>query len=387
MRRFGPVVVAIAVSAVLMAAALVLRSTVDEAARQAATGLGETFAAAGLERWRGQPGGPPTPERLADFLADHQAAGLRHVALVGPDGRLLASAGTPGIGRARASRPLPPPRPPPHGRPPPRLPQLIYEYEPLVADRLRDRARTVLIVASAASALVLGLSVVASRGMAQRERMRAELDERRRLAALGEMSAVLAHELRNPIASLKGNAQLLLEDHPEHARIARVVGEAERLEQLTGELLDFVGGAALDRQPADLAALVRAAVDEVGAERFTVAGVERPVPARIDAGRLGRALVNVLRNAAQAAPDRPAEVTLEVEPRRATIVVRDRGPGIAAGDQRRIFEPFQTRKVRGVGLGLAITQRIVEQHGGAITADNHPDGGARFRIAIPREVG
>ncbi len=386
MRRFGPLVVAIAVSAVLMAAALVLRSTVDQAARQAATGLGEGFASAGHERFRRHPGGPPSPELLADFLEDHRDAGLRRVAMLAPGGEVIVEAGASRPGLAHLERPMPPPRPPPPGAPPPPTPRIVYEYEPLIADQLRDRARTVLIVAAAASALVLGLSVVAAQGLRQRERLRAQLAEGRRLAALGEMSAVLAHELRNPIASLKGNAQLALEDQPDSPQIARVVAEAQRLEALTGELLDFVGGAGLDRRPADLAAVVRAAVDEVGADRFTVAGADRPVTARIDAARLGRAIVNVLRNAAQASPpDLTAEVALEAGPRDAAIVIRDRGAGIAAGDEQKIFEPFQTRRVRGVGLGLAITQKIVEQHGGSITADNHPDGGARFRIAIPRE--
>jgi two-component system sensor histidine kinase HydH len=99
-------------------------------------------------------------------------------------------------------------------------------------------------------------------------------------------------------------------------------------------------------------------------------------------------LINLLRNALQASPD-GAEVDFTVaEERRAlSFEVRDRGEGIVEAEAEQIFEPFQTNRVRGTGLGLAVAKRIVEGHGGRISASNHPDGGAVFRVLLPRRPG
>jgi two-component system sensor histidine kinase HydH len=214
-------------------------------------------------------------------------------------------------------------------------------------------------------------------------------EEKRRLSLVGEMSAVLAHEIRNPLASLKGHAQLLLESLPaeggDRAKVERVVREAVRLENLTSDLLDFVRSGELKATACDPAALLREAAEEAGGGRIDVRTDGAPQRWTLDPPRIRQVLVNVLRNALQAstAEDR-VEAAVAEEESRLVFRVRDRGVGLPAGEEGRIFEPFHTTRVRGTGLGLAVARSIIERHGGTIGASNRPDGGAEVRIAIPR---
>jgi two-component system sensor histidine kinase HydH len=140
----------------------------------------------------------------------------------------------------------------------------------------------------------------------------------------------------------------------------------------------------LRRADADPNDVLRAAVEATGE-----ASVEaRYLPSRtqwpLDAGRLQQALENVLRNAVQASPEgQRVEARVEQEGQALVFTVKDHGPGIPAGEEERIFEPFVTGRVRGVGLGLAITRRIVELHGGTVSARSHASGGAEFRLTVP----
>lgn len=360
-----------------------------------------------------QLGRRPEVEDLQPFLDAHADLGLEYVAIRHPHGEVIEA----GVGqlpdpgsdgfvetehRVRALRmsttgpgarppPFAPPpadRPPPRGGPPGPPPQLIVELAPRLGPALRADGLRTLVAAAVASILFALLALALQRAIRQREATarRAELD--RRLAALGEMSAVLAHELRNPLASLKGHAQLLVETLPEgerpRAKAERVVSEAERIEELTTHLLEFVRSGDLDDAPLELRALVRAAVDAVGADRFELELPDGELPTRGDRPRLLEALINLLTNAAQAGEEK-ATVRLTVNGRAAVITVSDRGPGVPADQLEQIFEPFHTTRVRGTGLGLPIARRIVEAHGGTITVDNRPEGGARFTITLPLE--
>jgi len=203
------------------------------------------------------------------------------------------------------------------------------------------------------------------------------------------MSSVIAHELRNPLASLKGHAQLLAErlaaDSKERRKAERIVLEAERLETLSGDLLDFSRSGPIDRRDVDPATLLRAAADSVDAARITLSAEGAPARFPLDAERVRQALTNLLQNAVQASPaGAPAEASVAAEGDILVFTVSDRGAGIPPADLERIFEPFFTTRPRGTGLGLAVAQRIVHLHGGSLTAANRPDGGASFRVAIPR---
>jgi two-component system sensor histidine kinase HydH len=399
-----PVMVAGLVSVVLLASTYYIHRSVRDASLLIARGMGEVFFLSGWETLSGE-AYPPTSQALKHYLDAHSVDGLRFVGLVDDEGEISVSAGEPvGTGlaegvtlfgdRARLVARLRPRRPQgAAARPPPenfaelrkRLPRIVYEFVPLTAIELRSRSRALFVVAGLSCLGVLGLAIALSRSLRQGETLRSELEHGRRLAALGSMSAVLAHEVRNPLASLKGHAQLLaerMEGNPTLARkVDRIVAEAVRLERLTNDLLDFVKSGELQRAPVDPAAVLRAAASATDGERIEVAAAPATT-ALLDAERLQQALENVLRNAIQASTDK-VQASLERSDGTLIFTVRDQGPGIPAGDEQRIFEPFVTGRTTGVGLGLAIAKRIVELHGGRMQARNRRDGGAEFEIRIP----
>jgi two-component system sensor histidine kinase HydH len=445
----SPIVLAAVVVAALVTSAVVVARTVGTAREGTARDAGEASMIALRERARARQ--PLDSAGLAELLEDERPQGLRYIALLGDDARVLASAGTPlGMSTAqgtfeeiddrvrmvrrapvwRGRRPWgqgsagsagsaragsgsdagsagsaapddddgPPPPLPPPGPPDRRLAgvdapvsAVVVEFEPLVANQLRDEVRILAIVISAASLVVVGFAIWMLRGARQRDRLQVELERGRRLAALGEMSSVIAHEVKNPLASLKGHAQLLVEALPEtgpaRTKADRVVNEATRLERLTTDLLDFVRSGALRREDADARAMVDDVVAELGAERIDVVAIGETAHFSLDVPRLRQAVVNVVQNALQASPaDGRVEVELTGARSALVIKVRDRGPGIPAGEEKQIFEPFHTRRTKGIGLGLAIARRMVELHGGTIDAGARDGGGAEVTIMIPRKA-
>jgi two-component system sensor histidine kinase HydH len=202
------------------------------------------------------------------------------------------------------------------------------------------------------------------------------------------MSAVLGHEIRNPLASLKGHVQLLLEklpaDHPGRKGAEVVLRETMRLEELSRHVLEFVRTGSVQSENADPAAMVRTAVESTGANDIRIEVRQAPPAWPFDSRRMEEVLVNLLRNARDASTaGQPIDVTVQGRPTDLVIEVRDRGEGLAPGEEERVFEPFYTRRAKGTGLGLALARRIVEGHGGKITAHNHPDGGAVFTVSLP----
>ena len=391
-------------------------------------------------------GGAPAAGTFQQVLARHAFEGVRYIALVAPHDHLLIAAGTPAvpldwtmrlpgpperIGQVvRVGRPMelhgPPPfggLPPPEGRPPgfppdgpppgeepppgfprerpppaggpPRgrggidpAPHLVLEFEPRLADRIEQSARVALFFGTVILIALISGTAVVLRLLGHREELFRRLEQERRLSALGEMSAVLAHEIRNPLASLKGHLQLLGEMLPagsrERAKAERVVGDAVRLETLTNDLLAFVRSGLVRPKTADPARVLRDAAEAVSDGRIQVDSNGAPAQWTLDPDRIQQVLTNVLVNAVQASPPAaPIEAELRHEADGLTFVVRDHGTGLPDGDAERIFEPFHTTKTRGTGLGLAISRRIVSAHGGTISASNHPDGGAVFRIVLP----
>jgi two-component system sensor histidine kinase HydH len=213
------------------------------------------------------------------------------------------------------------------------------------------------------------------------------MERDRRLASLGEMAAVLAHEIRNPLASMKGHAQLLTErlpeDTPEGEKAARVVREVVRLEELTSDLLAFIRSEQMTRGEEDPRRILEAAAEDVGAERLELDMETAPSSWPLDGRLLRQALANLLRNALQASPG-GAKAAVAVEGDELVFRVLDRGDGVPPEARERIFEPFFTTRSRGTGLGLAVARRIAELHGGAIAVTEAPGGGALFRLRIPR---
>ncbi len=320
----------------------------------------------------------------------------------------------PPRGAAGDWRPPPPPgtdadwRPPPvseagppHageprlGPPPGRPPYAVMEFEPLETQRLRGYARLSLAVGLAVVAAVLGGAAFLIYLVRRQDELTQHIEQGRRLAALGEMAAVIAHEIRNPLTALKGHAQLLQRalagdgpiavhrDGP--AKANRVVSEAVRLETLLNDLLEFARTGTIDPQTVDPARVLQDSAEVVSPERIIVCSQDAPRSWRMDPVRMQQVLTNLLRNAVQMSPaEAPVEARVFADNGQLVYEVRDAGPGIPAGEEERIFEPFYTRKARGTGLGLSLAQRIVGQHRGRITAENQPGGGAVFRIALER---
>ncbi len=293
-----------------------------------------------------------------------------------------------GQGRAIGHQPLQRTggRPPPDGSPRTRPPELVFEFDAQLARALHARA-----MRSLGLGLTVALALLMGAGAFWRLSRRAEAMEGRgnlekHLATLGEMSAVLAHEIRNPLASLKGNAQLLAEElaGAQQERAQWVVAEAQRLEALTHTLLQFVRSGSVARELADPAQVVRDAVREVGPEAFEVDIRDVPASWALDPLRVHQALSNLLRNALQAEGSRPPIITLTQEEGALVFQVRDFGPGIPAGHEAQIFEPFHTTRTQGTGLGLGVVRRVALLHGGTVQVANHPDSGAVFTLRLPK---
>ncbi|MGE0449477.1 MAG: ATP-binding protein [Vicinamibacterales bacterium] len=223
-------------------------------------------------------------------------------------------------------------------------------------------------------------------------RFQHEISERERLSSLGRLSTVIAHEIRNPLMIVKAALHVLREPglSPAHFReaIADIAGEAERLNRLVNDVLDFARPITFDLAPADLNAVCRESA--VAAQVGPGSAVELdlvPLPLVItDAERLRIALVNLVQNARQAMDGAsPAAVRVATRQRgdRVAIVVADRGPGIREGDVSRVFDPFFTTRRGGTGLGLPIARNIVEGLGGTIAIEPGREVGTVICIELP----
>lgn len=222
-------------------------------------------------------------------------------------------------------------------------------------------------------------------------RLERELSRRRELAALGEMSAGIAHEFRNSTATLLGWARLASSRAAGEGReraLAGVTSEAEHVARVTGDFLLFARPERLAPARFDLARLVAEVVDEerMAGERGPSFEIEGgPVEVDADAALVRRALVNLVRNARESGATRVLVRAARVEGKGAEVVVEDDGPGLPEDlPPERLFIPFATTKESGTGLGLALARKIAALHGGAVDAGpSERLGGALFRLRLP----
>jgi len=230
------------------------------------------------------------------------------------------------------------------------------------------------------------------------------------LVELSALTGGLAHEIRNPLSTLKVNLQLLDEDwrkmessdeatgevldvaRRSRKRIASLLEEADRLERILGDFLKYVGKRDLKRAPCDVAALTGDLADfyrpqaELHRIDLRVAAPDQPLVCDIDAHVIKQAILNLLINGQQAMPEGGA-LDLDVAPdgpKHVRIDVRDHGPGIPKDRQEHVFQAYYSTKKAGTGLGLATARQIIREHGGDIHVHSQPPNGSCFTILLPR---
>jgi signal transduction histidine kinase len=225
-----------------------------------------------------------------------------------------------------------------------------------------------------------------------------ELAMRERLAALGELAAGIAHEIRNPLNGIELMLGLVQEDLTEKGflddRFTRIHDEVTRLNRILNDFLLFARPKPLEHELATLveltddALMLLAPVIEDKQIQVVRHYDDDAPPSLVDAGALRRALVNLIKNACEAMPPQGRLLLTIVGPGRTgdgyRVEIRDSGPGIADEVRDRLFNPFVTTKDDGTGLGLAIVHKTIVSHGGSIVCTNHPEGGACFLIRLPR---
>jgi two-component system, NtrC family, sensor histidine kinase HydH len=240
------------------------------------------------------------------------------------------------------------------------------------------------------------------------------MKERDRLAALGQMAAGLAHEIRNPLGSIKGAAQFLQpgqadgnkEGTKESTRefLDIIIEEVNRLNKIVSQFLDYARPYRGEQRPLEVSEVLKKTLSLLpaaqleGAIEISTNFAERMPPVRADAEQLLQVFLNLSLNAIQAITpgDVPGKLLISTGLRRATrrgaaaaffeARFRDSGVGIPPGDLKNLFIPFFTTKDKGTGLGLPISQRIIENHGGTIEVRSQPGEGATFTVLLPIEA-
>ncbi|HVW11224.1 MAG TPA: ATP-binding protein [Bryobacteraceae bacterium] len=210
-----------------------------------------------------------------------------------------------------------------------------------------------------------------------------------RLAALGQLTAGLAHELRNPLASIKGSADLLARrssSDPMSRELGDIISsEVDRTNLLVTRFLSFARPLEPQREIVDITEVIERAANHANVE--IIRDYSPAVPKlSIDPALMEQVFINLLSNAAQASDSgAPITVSTRRTAHRIEIDVIDRGSGIPPDKIETIFNPFFTTKQSGVGLGLAIVSKIVNGHGGKMTVDSEPGKGSTFRVCLPLE--
>lgn len=227
-------------------------------------------------------------------------------------------------------------------------------------------------------------------------RIQEQLIRAERLAAIGQLAAGVSHEIDNPVGIILGYAELLLEDLDEgdsrRDDVRAIIEECKRCKRITGGLLGFARPTPARRESLSLNELVEETVASLRPQKlFKQVNFHirqsSDLPCILgDADQLRQVLVNLLLNAAQAM-DGCGDLTIDIYPEgsQGMIQVSDTGPGISEALRERIFEPFFSTKARGegTGLGLSVCRKLVEEHGGTLSAGAAEGGGASFRLALP----
>ncbi|MBI5213159.1 MAG: ATP-binding protein [Nitrospirae bacterium] len=276
--------------------------------------------------------------------------------------------------------------------------------------RLALRAYPVEGIIRQARLQVLGMAVVIGilwvigyffiRASRRAEELKTKMAERERLAVIGEMASVLAHEIRNPLGSIKGFAQYLKEQQSSRAveqqtgYLDIIISESKRLETLTEDLLMYAKPVELKLEEFDIGRLIDEVIksfDRSAGGIDITASVPSEIKVKSDRDKLTQVLANLINNAADAvADDGIIEVKAESTGKTLLLTIKDNGCGMDSETMQRAFEPFFTAKTRGTGLGLAIVDKLVKALGGKIELESEPlyesslrQKGTVFKIELP----
>ncbi len=259
--------------------------------------------------------------------------------------------------------------------------------------------------------LASGLGAFVHRSARRLVQLQGEIQDAERLASLGTLTAGLAHEIRNPLAIIRGSAELLAEEGKTGgeagAFAAHIVEEVDRLSEVLDHFLDFAKPSRLRIEKADLVRLVRETAERAAPElrqrgvRLTAAAPDGDLPVSMDRERIAQVLLNLVWNSRDAIGESGGEVEIAVERRRrprpaailfgggrwaagwAEVRVADDGPGIPESARGKLFDPFFTTKEKGTGLGLSIVHGIVRSHAGYLFVENGKEGGAAVGFGLP----
>ena len=264
---------------------------------------------------------------------------------------------------------------------------------PTLHEHFRDDPAKALRASAALSKLLL-LDMQLALDAYYETRHRKEIRRSEQLAAVGELAASIAHEVRNPLAGMKGALEVLrteLSVKPSNLEIVdELLAQIARLENLVRDLLTFARPSAIAVQGFDLHdmldRLLKMYKDEAEAAKITINRVYGPGTGRISADpqQMEQVFFNLIHNAIQAMEE-GGTLTVATQATRAATVIsfRDTGKGVPADDLGRIFQPFFTTKHRGSGLGLPIVKKIIEAHGGFIEVDSTQGEGTAATISLP----
>jgi len=238
--------------------------------------------------------------------------------------------------------------------------------------------------------------LLAFQDLTEIKELRDQADRAQRLAALGQLAAGLAHEIRNPLSSISGSVEMVRDGNALSSEDARLLGivisEVERLNSLVTTMLQVGRPSQIQTEEIDIRSIASEVVAVAGGEttasnglRIVVVEPEEPIPAVVDPDRMRQVVWNLVKNAVQASP---RHGTVEVRTGRdakgcAFLEVADEGPGIDTAQQEQLFDMFYSGRRHGVGLGLALVKQIVEQHRGRIDIVDRDGAGTCFRVTLP----
>ena len=224
------------------------------------------------------------------------------------------------------------------------------------------------------------------------KRLQEQMELKERLTTLGEMSAGIAHELRNPMAVIAGYLNLLAknQDGAGRAVIKDVLAEISGMNRIIGDLLTFARPTALNRTAVNMRELIETCVSTVllakGADaRITTVLELGEGNALVDEVLMRQALGNLVQNALEAMPDGGTLTVRSQRDRELVIIIKDTGTGVPREQYRKIFLPFFTTKDKGVGMGLALTHKIITAHGGRVDVESREGSGTTFTVILPME--